>query len=130
DRPFLRTRTRPGKSPTVCYRGCALAATGGARGSRAGHPRASPRSAEGRGRRTPREGRRHSRRFLHHGPGRRLMLDAQLFEGGFLEPVFQSQAVFRTVMDAMARPGSIHEMPGETLSPPAPVFASSAAVAL
>ena len=27
--------------------------------------------------------------------------------GGFAEPVFQAQSVFKAMMDAMARPGSI-----------------------
>jgi len=58
------------------------------------------------------------------------MLDGRTFGGGFSEPVFQSQAVFRAVMDAMARPGSIHAVAGQALLPPAPVSPCAAAVAL
>lgn len=58
------------------------------------------------------------------------MLDPQAFGGGFVDPVFQSQAVFRAVMDAMARPGSVHVIASDALLPPPPVSSSTAAVAL
>lgn len=58
------------------------------------------------------------------------MLDAQNFGGGFVDPVFQSQAVFRAVMDAMARPGSVHSIATQEMLPPAPLSACTAAVAL
>lgn len=58
------------------------------------------------------------------------MLDPQAFGGGFVDPVYQSQAVFRAVMDAMARPGSVHAIARETLLPPAPLSPCAAAVAL
>lgn len=34
-------------------------------------------------------------------------MEAQILSGGFSEPVFQSQSMFRMLMDAMARPGTI-----------------------
>ncbi|WP_439603974.1 phosphonate C-P lyase system protein PhnH, partial [Shinella sp.] len=36
-----------------------------------------------------------------------MTLDTLAFAGGFEEPVFEAQAVFRTLMDCMARPGTI-----------------------
>jgi alpha-D-ribose 1-methylphosphonate 5-triphosphate synthase subunit PhnH len=48
---------------------------------------------------------------------------------GFSDPVLASQAVFRTVMEAMARPGQIAEI-GVTLAPPAPLGIAAAALAL
>lgn len=58
------------------------------------------------------------------------MRDPQIFGGGLADPVLQSQAVFRTVMDAMARPGSIHGVDGQALAPPGSLLACAAAVAL
>jgi alpha-D-ribose 1-methylphosphonate 5-triphosphate synthase subunit PhnH len=58
------------------------------------------------------------------------MLDSQTFGGGFADPVFQSQAAFRAVMDAMARPGTIHATPCEALLAPVPLLPAAAAVAL
>lgn len=51
------------------------------------------------------------------------------YSGGFADPVFDSQATFRCVMDAMARPGSIHEI-GSGAAPPAPMGPAAAAIAL
>jgi alpha-D-ribose 1-methylphosphonate 5-triphosphate synthase subunit PhnH len=48
---------------------------------------------------------------------------------GFSDPVLASQAVFRTVMEAMARPGQITEL-GVTIAPPAPLGIAAAALAL
>ncbi|MDW6025561.1 phosphonate C-P lyase system protein PhnH [Mesorhizobium sp. BAC0120] len=54
---------------------------------------------------------------------------ADTIEGGFANPVFDAQAVFKAVMDAMARPGTV--MPVKALaSPPEPLSATAAAVAL
>lgn len=58
------------------------------------------------------------------------MLDSQTFGGGFADPVFQSQAAFRAVIDAMARPGTIHAISCEALLPPAPLSPAAAAVTL
>ena len=47
----------------------------------------------------------------------------------FVDPVFDSQAVFRCVMEAMARPGTIVSC-GEALAPPAPLAPAGAAALL
>jgi alpha-D-ribose 1-methylphosphonate 5-triphosphate synthase subunit PhnH len=48
---------------------------------------------------------------------------------GFANPVLASQAVFRTVMEAMARPGSVAEI-SAAVTPPAPLGIAAAALAL
>lgn len=48
---------------------------------------------------------------------------------GFSNLALQSQAAFRTIMDAMARPGSIHRAP-ELLTAPAPMGPVAAMIAL
>ena len=54
---------------------------------------------------------------------------AETIDGGFADPVFDAQSVFKALMDAMARPGNI--MPVRALAaPPAPLSATAAAVAL
>ncbi|MER8699088.1 MULTISPECIES: phosphonate C-P lyase system protein PhnH [unclassified Mesorhizobium] len=53
----------------------------------------------------------------------------QAIEGGFADPVFNAQTVFRAVMDAMARPGSVQPLPA-LAHPPAPLSATAGAVAL
>ncbi|QRM54322.1 phosphonate C-P lyase system protein PhnH [Sinorhizobium sp. BG8] len=58
-----------------------------------------------------------------------MPMQAQTFSGAFSEPVFQSQAVFRTLMDCMARPGTIGRI--ETVvRPPKPLSPAAGAVAL
>lgn len=47
-------------------------------------------------------------------------------EGGFADPVFDSQAVFSRIMDAFARPGSIIDLGGRVTSP-APLVPAAAA---
>lgn len=58
-----------------------------------------------------------------------MMPDTLAFAGGFREPVFAAQAVFRTLMDCMARPGSIGRIATD-VAPPAPLGAAAGAVAL
>ncbi|MER8404798.1 phosphonate C-P lyase system protein PhnH [Mesorhizobium sp. M0185] len=53
----------------------------------------------------------------------------QSIEGGFADPVFNAQTVFRAVMDAMARPGSVQPLPA-LAHPPVPLSATAGAVAL
>jgi alpha-D-ribose 1-methylphosphonate 5-triphosphate synthase subunit PhnH len=50
-------------------------------------------------------------------------------EGGFAEPVFDAQSIFRMLMDAMARPGTVGRTVATT-TPPAPLSPSAAAVLL
>lgn len=48
---------------------------------------------------------------------------------GFTDPVVEAQACFRAVLDAMARPGRVHEI-GSAVTPPDPLAPASAAVLL
>lgn len=48
---------------------------------------------------------------------------------GFVDPVHDAQGVFRAVMDALARPGTIQAL-ATALAPPAPLTAELAAIAL
>ena len=57
------------------------------------------------------------------------MVDAETIDGGFANPVFDAQSVFRAVMDAMARPGTVQPV-AMLAKPPAPLSPIAAAVAL
>lgn len=50
-----------------------------------------------------------------------------VIEGGFSDPVFQSQALFRATMDAMANPGCLATVAPQ-LRPPPPLSPSAAAI--
>src|SRR5260221_3247857 len=49
---------------------------------------------------------------------------------GFADPVLDAQSVFRTVMMALARPGTIGDLATGPIAPPAPMTTELAAVAL
>jgi alpha-D-ribose 1-methylphosphonate 5-triphosphate synthase subunit PhnH len=53
----------------------------------------------------------------------------QAIEGGFADPVFNAQTVFRAVMDAMARPGTILSLPG-LARPPSLLSVAAGAIIL
>lgn len=74
-------------------------------------------------------------------------MDGTALSGGFAQPVFEAQAIFRLIMDAMARPGSISSVHADVAAPgalgtaqvallltladaDAPVFMAAAAPAL
>lgn len=52
-----------------------------------------------------------------------------IYAGGFAAPVFQSQSVFKALMDGLARPGSMQRL-DKGAAPPAPMGAGAGAVAL
>lgn len=56
-------------------------------------------------------------------------METQTIDGGFATPVFDAQTVFRAVMDAMARPGTVRSF-APFARPPSPLSPSAAAVAL
>ena len=58
-----------------------------------------------------------------------MTTDTLAFSGGFQAPVLEGQAVFRTLMDAMARPGTIATV-NAVVAPPRPLTAAAGAVAL
>lgn len=55
-------------------------------------------------------------------------MEAEILSGGFVEPAIQSAHAFRSVMEAMARPGSIQAVSGA--QPPAQLSVAAGAVLL
>lgn len=55
-------------------------------------------------------------------------MQAQTLSGGFADPAVASAATFRQMMEAMARPGTIHTITGA--APPAPLSPATGAVLL
>ncbi len=53
---------------------------------------------------------------------------AETLSGGFADPAIQSAHAFRSVMEAMARPGTLHDIKGA--EPPAPLSNAAGAVLL
>ena len=57
------------------------------------------------------------------------MQQAAAIEGGLVDGVMDAQRVFRAVMDAMAMPGTVHDVP-RSAAPPAPLGPVAGAIAL
>lgn len=55
------------------------------------------------------------------------MIAADALTGDFADPVFDSQAIFRGVLDAMAHPGRVVAVAGR-VAPPAPLLPAAAAI--
>jgi alpha-D-ribose 1-methylphosphonate 5-triphosphate synthase subunit PhnH len=55
-------------------------------------------------------------------------MQAQTLEGGFTAPATEAAHVFRAVMEAMARPGTLHRISG--VAPPAPLSPAAGAIIL
>lgn len=55
--------------------------------------------------------------------------DSLAIEGGLADPVLGAQSIFRAVMDALARPGTVHPLIGD-IAPPQPLTRGLAAIAL
>lgn len=58
-----------------------------------------------------------------------MSANTHAFTGGFTDPVFQSQSIFRMLMDGMARPGSIRAVEHDA-GQPEPLGAAAGAIAL
>jgi alpha-D-ribose 1-methylphosphonate 5-triphosphate synthase subunit PhnH len=54
---------------------------------------------------------------------------SQIYAGAFADPVFEAQAVFRTLMNGFARPGTIGRLTA-LAAPPSPLCNASGAIAL
>lgn len=67
---------------------------------------------------------------LSDNPGSKEQITDFTIRRGFTNPVFDSQRIFRTVMDAMARPGILHEIDNERLAPPTPLSATLAGIVM
>lgn len=57
------------------------------------------------------------------------MINSETLSGGFAQPVFGSQSLFRMLMDGMARPGTIHVLASD-VGQPEPLGAAAGAIAL
>lgn len=58
-----------------------------------------------------------------------MTAQSQIYAGAFADPVFEAQAVFRTLMGCFARPGTIGRI-AVAVTPPSPLGQASGAVAL
>ncbi|APO73053.1 phosphonate metabolism protein PhnH [Rhizobium etli 8C-3] len=58
-----------------------------------------------------------------------MNIKTEALTGGFGQPVFHAQSVFKAMMDGMARPGTIQTIAPE-VAPPAPLGMAAAAIAL
>jgi alpha-D-ribose 1-methylphosphonate 5-triphosphate synthase subunit PhnH len=58
-----------------------------------------------------------------------MSIKTEALTGGFTEPVFHAQSVFKILMDGMARPGTIQTVAPE-VAPPAPLGIAAGAIAL
>jgi alpha-D-ribose 1-methylphosphonate 5-triphosphate synthase subunit PhnH len=58
-----------------------------------------------------------------------MATNTEAFSGGFSNPVFESQSVFRMVMDGMARPGTIRTVE-QDVGQPEPLGTAAGAIAL
>ncbi|MBN8984912.1 MAG: phosphonate C-P lyase system protein PhnH, partial [Rhizobiales bacterium] len=57
-----------------------------------------------------------------------MIVDADVLEGGFTNPVLESQSTFRILMDAMARPACVVRIEA-AIAPPATLGIAAGAVA-
>lgn len=58
-----------------------------------------------------------------------MPMKTEVLAGGFAEPVFHAQSVFKMLMDGMARPGTIQTIRPH-VTPPAPLGLAAGAIAL
>jgi alpha-D-ribose 1-methylphosphonate 5-triphosphate synthase subunit PhnH len=58
-----------------------------------------------------------------------MACENMIYAGGFESPVFQSQTVFKALMDGMARPGTIQSV-DKGATPPLPMGSGAGAIAL
>jgi alpha-D-ribose 1-methylphosphonate 5-triphosphate synthase subunit PhnH len=58
-----------------------------------------------------------------------MSVGTETFTGGFNDPVFEGQSVFKAIMDGMARPGTLRTV-GPQVAPPAPLGIAAGAIML
>lgn len=58
-----------------------------------------------------------------------MAANTEVFSGGFSDPVFESQSIFRMLMDGMARPGTVREVAHDA-GQPEPLGQAAGAIAL